>query len=63
MEIKIVEESPEVLADYENVSITFRVETIFKVELIKDGLGGVKLTEVAVEPFVKDYDEHEKPSD
>ena len=60
MKIKIVEETPEVLADYEKVSIAFRVETFFRLELVENGLGGVKLTEEAVEkPFIKDYDEHE----
>jgi GNAT superfamily N-acetyltransferase len=64
MEIKIVEESPEVLAEYEKVSIAFRVETIFKVVLARNGLGGVELIEEAVEiPFNKGYDEHEKPLD
>jgi GNAT superfamily N-acetyltransferase len=63
MEIEIVEELPEILAEYEKVPISFEVETIFRVELLKDGLGGVKLMEEAVEKkFVKDYDEHEKPS-
>jgi hypothetical protein len=64
MEIKISEESAEALADYEKISIAFRVETVFSVELIENGLGGVKLMEETVEnPFIKDYDEHEKPSD
>jgi GNAT superfamily N-acetyltransferase len=63
MEIKIVEESPEVLSGYEKVPISFEVETIFRVELLNDGLGGVSLMEEPVESkFVKDYDEHERPS-
>lgn len=57
MEIKIVEETPEVLPDYEKVSIAFSVKTFFRVELIENGLGGVKLFEEKIEkPFVKDYD-------
>ena len=60
MKVKIVEEKPEVLADYEKVSIAFRVETAFSVELLSDGLEGVKLIEETVEkPFIKDYDAHE----
>jgi ribosomal protein S18 acetylase RimI-like enzyme len=64
MEIKIVEESSDILADYEKVSIAFSVETVFRVELLKNGLGGLRLTEKAVaKPFIKDYDAHEKPFD
>jgi GNAT superfamily N-acetyltransferase len=57
MAIKISEESSEVLADYEKVPIAFRVETVFRVELVENGLGGIKLIEeAAAKPFVKDYD-------
>ena len=62
MEIKIVEESPENLAEYQKVSIAFEVKTVFRVDLIERGLGGVKLTEEVLEkPFTKGYDELEKP--
>jgi GNAT superfamily N-acetyltransferase len=61
MELKIVEESPAVLADYEKVSIAFSVETFFRLELVENGLSGFKLTEELVEkPFIKDYDEFEE---
>ena len=64
IKIKIVEETADVLAEYEKVSIAFRVETAFRVELVENGLGGIRLFEEALEkPFVKDYDGHEKPSD
>lgn len=64
MDIKIVEETAGVLTEYEKVSIAFRVETVFLVELLENGLGGFKLTEETVAaPFVKDYDELEKPLD
>lgn len=57
MRIKIVEETPAILADYEKVSIAFRVETFFRLELIENGLSGVKLIEETPEnPFIKDYD-------
>lgn len=65
MKIKIVEESLEVLLEYEKVPISFRVETYFRVELFDNGLGGIKLIEETVEtPFLKDYDaiEGERPS-
>jgi GNAT superfamily N-acetyltransferase len=57
MKIRIVEETQEVLPDYAKVSIAFRVETRFRVELAENGLAGVKLIEEPVEkPFIKDYD-------
>ncbi len=64
MDLRIVEETPVVLPDYAKVSIAFEVKTVFRVELIERGLGGVKLTEEVLEkPFVKGYDEHENPFD
>lgn len=57
MNIKIVEEKPEVLSDYEKISIAFSVDTVFRVELIENGLGGVDLIEEKIsKPFIKDYD-------
>jgi GNAT superfamily N-acetyltransferase len=59
MEIKIVEETPESLPEYEKISIAFRVETYFRVELLENGLGGARLFEEAVEkPYIKNYDDH-----
>lgn len=63
MKLEIVEETPEILREYEKVPIAFRVETFLRVELLNDGLSGIKLTEEKFEkPFVKDYDKYEKPS-
>jgi streptothricin acetyltransferase len=63
MQVNIVEETHGSLAEYEKVSIAFRVETFFRVELIENGLGGIVLSEETLAtPFVKDYDDHEKPS-
>lgn len=63
MELKIVEETADTLAEYEKISIAFEVKSIFRLELIENGLGGVKFVEEAVAtPFIKDYDAHEKPS-
>ena len=62
--IEILEETPAVLTEYQKISIAFRVETVFRVRLIENGLGGIELSEKTLEtPFVKDYDKHEKPSD
>lgn len=65
MKLRIVEETPEVLPEYEKVPISFWVETYFRVELPENGLQGIKLVEETVEtPFLKDYDaiEDEKPT-
>ena len=63
MKFEIVEETAEVLAEFEKVSIAFRVETVFRLELLENGLSGVNLFEETVEkPFIKDYDGLEKPS-
>ncbi len=65
MQIRIIEELSDTLADYEKVSIAFRVETYFRVELLSKGLGGIQFIEEAVaQPFIKDYDAYpgEKPS-
>lgn len=57
MNIEIFEETPDILPEYEKISIAFTVETFFRVELFKNGLGGVILIEERVsKPFVKDYD-------
>lgn len=57
MEIKIKEETVELLKDYSQVSIAFRVETRFRVESVNNGLGGFLLSEEKVEPpYVKNYD-------
>lgn len=66
MSIKIIEETFDVLLEYEKISIAFPVERIFRVELLDNGLSGVKLFEETLEtPFVKDYDaiEDNKPTD
>lgn len=64
MTFKIIEESPAILSEYEKISIAFSVKSRFRVELIKNGLGGIKFVEEAVAPFIKDYDanENERPS-
>lgn len=57
MSVRIIEETPDVLPEYEKISIAFSVETFFRVELIENGLSGVKLIEEKVSSrFMKDYD-------
>ncbi|HEY0426185.1 MAG TPA: hypothetical protein VGC76_00135 [Pyrinomonadaceae bacterium] len=43
MVIKIFEETPDGLTEYEKISIAFRVESRFRVELRENGLGEIKL--------------------
>jgi ribosomal protein S18 acetylase RimI-like enzyme len=58
MSIAIAEESAVVLPAYAGVSIAFTVESRLRVELLHDGLDGVRLTEERVDPpYVKDYDQ------
>lgn len=63
--VEIIEESSAALSDYEKVPIAFRVRSRFLVVPIDNGLGGLKLTEESVVPYVKDYDaiESERPSE
>lgn len=64
MQIEISEEQAVILPEYAKISIAFEVKSVFRVELIERGLGGVKLTEETLEkPYFKGYDEHENPFD
>jgi GNAT superfamily N-acetyltransferase len=65
MKINTVRETPEILPEYEKISIAFMVKSYFRVELLEKGLGGVRLLEEALKtPFVKNYDAYpeERPS-
>jgi len=64
MNITIQEVGIELLALYSSIPMTVNVESVFKVDLIDGGLGGIKLTEKKVEsPFVFSYDacEEDRP--
>jgi hypothetical protein len=54
--VRVVEESVAVLPEYGRVPIAFRVETRFRVEPIRSGLGGLLLVE---EPVAAPYVGHE----
>lgn len=65
MQVKILEESSDILPEYETISIAFQVKTYLRVEIPDNGFGGIKLIEEAVKTsFIKNYDElpEEKPS-
>lgn len=52
------------LASHAEIPAAFLVESILELALVADGLGGVELTETPVgEPWVKDYDDREPPTD
>ncbi len=56
MTIEVIEESIAVLPEYGRVPIAFRVESRFRVEPVRSGLGGLVLVEEPVTPYIKDYD-------
>ena len=59
-----IDEIPSSLLDeYARIPIRFEVRSILDVELIDGGLGGFRFHEETVEPYIKDYDEMESPTD
>lgn len=63
MEIRIREETIDVLQQYGEVPMTFTVKTQYRADLIDHGLGGWSLVEETVElPYEKDYDEAGPPT-
>ena len=57
MDIELLPANLKTLTELSIIPISFEVNTIFRVELVKGGLGGVRLREVPVShPYVKDYD-------
>jgi GNAT superfamily N-acetyltransferase len=65
MSIEILEIGPDRLAEYATVPSRFMVTSMFQVERIEAGLGGLLLKEVQVDsPYLKDYDSYgELPTD
>lgn len=64
MAIEIIEVGPEYLTEYSHIPIRFEVRSIFEVELVDEGLGGIQLHERQVESYIKDYDSYgETPAD
>ena len=56
MPIEVIEESTAALGEYARVPIAFRVERQYRVERVRQGLGGLALIEEEVVPYMKDYD-------
>ncbi len=65
MKIAIAEISPDRLSEYNRIPQRVEVRSIYQIELINQGLGGMLLREVPVKtPYLKDYDAYgELPSD
>lgn len=58
MKLEIIEITPDRLAEYARVPSSLEVRSVLQVELIQGGLGGMRLEEVPVDPYIKDYDAH-----
>jgi GNAT superfamily N-acetyltransferase len=56
MSIEVIAESIAALKEYALVPIAFRVERQYRVECLRQGLGGLALIEEEVVPYIKDYD-------
>lgn len=56
MTIEIKEIGVELLPCYAEIPISFKVESIFQVEMINKGLGGFSVVEKKVKQYLKDYD-------
>ncbi len=60
MSVEIRETGPQSLSQYALIPIGFKVETVFRVEIVDKGLGGFALVEEEVDaPYIKDYDNHD----
>lgn len=56
MAIEIIQITPDDLWEYARVPSAFTVKSIFQVDSVDGGLGGLMLKEIPVEPYVKSYD-------
>jgi len=63
MTIEINEIGVESLPRYAEIPISFKVESIFQVETINQGLGGFSVVEKKVKPYLKDYDRQSDKGD
>ncbi len=60
LNVRISEEPISALPEYARIPISFEVRSIFDVQLLEDGLQGIRLTERRLEtPWIKDYDAYE----
>ena len=59
MTVQIREIGVDALPEYARIPIAFQARSVFRVDLIDGGLGGIHLREERVAPYIKDYDAHE----
>lgn len=60
MNIEIKERGVDILPQYKEIPIAFEVKTVFRVDPIDGGLGGIKLGEEEIVPsYIKDYDAYQ----
>ncbi len=59
IEIKIEKPSKQLLENYSELSIAFEIESEYHLEKINNGLAGIRMTEVNVRPYIKNYDSKE----
>ncbi|MCL5999341.1 MAG: GNAT family N-acetyltransferase [Chloroflexi bacterium] len=63
MTIRIQAGNADLLPSYAAVPIAFRVDSLFRMERVDSGLGGIVLREEKIaSPFIKDYDAYEQPT-
>jgi GNAT superfamily N-acetyltransferase len=56
MSIEIQEIGVDLLPRYAEIPMSFKVEAVFRIEVIDKGLGGFLLIEEKIAPYTKDYD-------
>jgi GNAT superfamily N-acetyltransferase len=54
--------TPAILPRYAGIPIRFTAKSVLRIDPIDAGLGGFRLTEVPVQPYIKDYDRDEEAS-
>jgi GNAT superfamily N-acetyltransferase len=59
--MEIIETGFTRMDEYASIPISFEVSTIFEIEVIQSGLGGIRLVERPVAQHIKDYDELGSP--
>lgn len=57
-DIILVFEEPtrKVLKEYSNISIEYKVDSVYNLEWKNNGLGGIMIVEEAIDPYYKNYD-------
>ncbi|MDD5529437.1 MAG: GNAT family N-acetyltransferase [bacterium] len=62
--IKIIPIQPGQLNEYSKISGAFKVSAVLRINHLENGLNGIKIYEENIaNPFIKDYDKYEKPTE